>query len=483
MLFSSNLFLFTFLPAVLLLYFGLKLVLAGIPIRAQTKSGALNFVLFLASLFFFYWGSGKFTLLFVVSILGNYYLGEWVWRRQGERTIQRRILLLGSTLNLLVLGYFKYKGFFLDQLVVLSTLAGHPITPGWAETFLPFGISFYTFMAISYLVECSKGETRAPSALSFATYLAMFPHLIAGPIVRYSEIAEELRVRTVSLESFSYGIWRFAKGMFKKVVLAGYLGQAADRIFALPAAELTPVLAWGGALAYTFQIYFDFSGYSDMAIGLARFFGFHFPENFNKPYLAASITEFWRRWHMTLSRWFRDFLYIPLGGNRGSPLRTYCNLGIVFFLCGLWHGAAWHFVVWGMFHGLLLIAERIMKERWNVEPSGLPGIAGTFLLTVIGWVFFRAQSLSQASTFLQTMVGLGAAGGDGPFALHYYFNSLTVGALLIALAAAFFPQLEETRINKRRLGTARRIFALPLLIVSIVILSKSAFSPFIYFQF
>lgn len=473
MLFSSNIFLFAFLPACLVGYYLVKL----------TAPQLRNAFLFLASCFFYFWGSGQIALLFLAAVFVNHGLAKLLDRAPPKRA--RLLFSAGVAYNLTWLFYFKYLNFFYDNFAALCRSFGAEV-PAIATTALPVGISFYTFQCIAYLSEAYKREHKpARSWLDYGTYLAFFPHVVAGPIVRYSDIDREIRERRESVQLFSEGIWRFALGMGKKVVIANTLGAVADQIFALPSAELGASKAWLGALCYTFQIYFDFSGYSDMAIGLARMFGFHFPENFNQPYRSQSVTEFWRRWHMTMSNWFRDFVYIPLGGNRLGPRRTYFNLWVVFFLCGLWHGAAWTFVAWGIWHGLLLVAERWGKERFGWVPRGTFGNALTFLLVILGWVPFRADSLAEASTFISHMLGLSAAPAAGELPILFY---LTPDVSLCLALAAFFSWLPTEKLAAIRLpepvcAAAQGVCSIALLSYSAAALSKAAFNPFIYFRF
>jgi alginate O-acetyltransferase complex protein AlgI len=484
MVFSSNIFVYLFLPVYLLLYFAAdflsRRVLAS---RFQLKQNLNNLVLFLLSLFFYYWSSGKFILVFLLSILVNTALGWGI----GVSVKKKCLVSLGVVFNLSVLIYFKYYNFFYDQAAAISLhLFGSPMTPH-AAIFLPIGISFYTFMAISYLVEVYQGRVRYASLLNFGAYLTLFPHLVAGPIVRYSELEAELDHRQVTMEMFFEGVWRFSLGMGKKVILANNLGVVADKVFALPASELTTALAWVGIASYTLQIYYDFSGYSDMAIGLARFFGFHFPENFNQPYLSKSITEFWRRWHITLSRWFRDYVYIALGGNRRSPLHTYINLFIVFLLCGLWHGAAWNFMIWGMFHGIILVVERILKTRFDIVSKGILGNGLTLFLVMVGWVFFRSPSFEQALSYLSAMFGATHLSGFQYFHIFYYLNFGMMSFLVMGTVIALFPYefLRKilTGINLYQFTFAKGIISLLVLFVSLLTMAKMQFSPFIYFQF
>jgi alginate O-acetyltransferase complex protein AlgI len=349
--------------------------------------------------------------------------------------------------------------------------------------FLPAGISFYTFMSISYLIEVFRKQTKADNIIEYGTYLSLFPHLIAGPIVRYSELKEEIKKRKPSIDMFFEGIWRFSLGLGKKVLIANSLGEVADKIFSLPSNQLTTPLAWIGTICYAFQIYFDFSGYSDMAIGLARFFGFHFPENFNQPYRATSITDFWRRWHMTLSRWFRDFVYIPLGGNRLGIFKMYRNLVIVFLLTGFWHGASWTFVIWGMYHGLLLVVEKVLKTKFNFEFKGVICTIITFVFVLISWVFFRSLSFTQAIHYIMKMFtfDLNIQQNRNVF---YYIDSSTIFYLVLAFCFSFIPFDKLMKTNKTNaMVLTKGIISLILIMYCASVLSKAAFNPFIYFRF
>src|SRR4051812_1626918 len=341
----------------------------------------------------------------LASIAFNYWMAILVDRVHGTPAASRR-LAFAVTLNLVVLGIFKYANFFADNVNALLRAGGiEPVAV--PRVLLPIGISFFTFHAISYVIDVSRRDASAQkSPVHAALYLLLFPQLIAGPIIRYRDIADQLARRIVSLDDFAYGVRRFVVGLGKKVLIANTVAGPADRIFSMPSAQLDAPHAWLGVLCYTLQIYFDFSGYSDMAIGLGRMFGFRFPENFRWPYIADTVQEFWRRWHISLSSWFRDYLYLPLGGNRVSPARVYRNLVIVFFLCGLWHGASWNFVVWGLFHGSFLVMERIGLAR-AVRRMWTP-LRHVYLLLVvmIGWVFFRADTLAGAVAFLKAMAGL-----------------------------------------------------------------------------
>jgi alginate O-acetyltransferase complex protein AlgI len=485
MLFSSNIFLFMFLPLYLLLYFGAVLFsrtqLGRRLFSSQTTLP--NIALLLLSLFFYYWCSGKFILVFLVSIVVNTLLGRWIFL-----SARRKVFLIaGIVFNLAVLIYFKYFNFFYDQISGFTLQFFQWQLKPHAFIFLPVGISFYTFMAISYIVEVYQNKEKYSDVLHFGTYLTLFPHLVAGPIVRFSELESELHDRKVNLQMFFDGVWRFSLGLGKKVILANNLGSVADKIFSLPTTELTTVLAWVAVACYTLQIYFDFSGYSDMAIGLARFFGFHFPENFNQPYQSKNVTEFWRRWHMTLSRWFKDYLYIGLGGNRKGTLRTYLNLFMVFFLCGLWHGASWTFVIWGIYHGGILVAERLASHHWNFKTSGWAGQAWTFFLVMIGWVFFRSPNFSTAMDFFRAMAGFPQLAGFQYFKLGYYLDRAALTYLIAGFVIVLIPYERLApvwgRVRPAVLIAVRGVVSLAIAGIAVMMLSKTQFNPFIYFQF
>ncbi|HEV3141305.1 MAG TPA: MBOAT family O-acyltransferase, partial [Vicinamibacterales bacterium] len=350
MLFTQPSFLFLFLPILLAAYFAQ-------PSRVHAAYG--NWLLLVASVLFYASGGGNFTWLMLASIAFNYSMAIAVDRARG--TPAARVAVgVAVAVNLVVLGILKYANFFADNVNTLFLALGvRPLVV--PRVLLPIGISFFTFHAISYVVDVYRRDAVAQkSPVHAALYMLLFPQLIAGPIIRYREIADQLARRLVTLDTFAYGVRRFIVGLAKKVLIANVVAPTADAMFGMPIDRLSAAHAWLGLVCYTLQIYFDFSGYSDMAIGLGAMFGFRFPENFHWPYVAASVQEFWRRWHMSLSSWFRDYLYVPLGGSRLSPARTYVNLVAVFFLCGLWHGASWNFVVWGLWHGLFLVIERVI---------------------------------------------------------------------------------------------------------------------------
>jgi alginate O-acetyltransferase complex protein AlgI len=360
---------------------------------------------------------------------------------------------------------------------------------------LPIGISFFTFHAISYVVDVYRQDAAAQKGpIKAALYLLVFPQLVAGPIVRYRQIAEQLSSRATTLDDFGYGVRRFIVGLSKKMLIANTLAGPADQIFAMPGAELTMLHAWTGVVCYTLQIYFDFSGYSDMAIGLGRMFGFRFPENFNYPYTATSIQDFWRRWHMSLSAWFRDYVYIPLGGNRTSTGRMYFNLVLVFFLCGLWHGASWTFVVWGLYHGVFLVAERVgLADRVSVLPAPVRH-AYAVLIVMVGWVFFRADTLAGAVAMLAAMAGAGGAAPAVYAPAWFWTTDVLLAVVAGAVGSAPVIQALARRLASpaesggaltlRWQGSTAALLALTTLLAASVMLSAArSYNPFIYFRF
>jgi alginate O-acetyltransferase complex protein AlgI len=490
-LFTEPSFLFLFLPVLLALYF--------VTFRREHAAYG-NWLLLVASVIFYAKGGGAFTWLMLASIGFNYWMAIAVDRSHGTPAASR-LLAFAVAANLVVLGVFKYANFFTANVNALLDLFGaRPLVV--PHVLLPIGISFFTFHAISYVVDVSRRDATAQkSPVHAALYLLLFPQLIAGPIIRYRDIADQLARRVVALDDFAYGVRRFVIGLAKKTLIANIVAGPADAIFSLPPEQVSPAHAWLGIVCYTLQIYFDFSGYSDMAIGLGRMFGFRFPENFRWPYVARSVQEFWRRWHISLSTWFRDYVYVPLGGNRGSTARTYGNLISIFFLCGLWHGASWNFVVWGLWHGLFLVAERIVgRSRRRPSPARpftnsptaaffLPHLY-TLLVVMIGWVFFRAETLAGAVDFLRALAGVGAA-RPTPFSVGFYLTPelwLALGAGVIGSSpwiAAIGARVDrESRPALRHLADGVATVALmALLVASILQMAARTYSPFIYFRF
>jgi len=476
MVFSSPVFLFLFLPLVLTLYF-------------VTPRQMRNLMLVLTSLLFYAWGEPSFVGIMLVSIGANYVFGLLLGRIPGGWT-RRVVVAVAIAANLGLLAAFKYLGFLAANVNQVLEMLGHsPVVV--MPPALPLGISFFTFHALSYVIDVYRG-TVAPqtSPLLMALYIAFFPQLIAGPIVRYHEIAAQLVHRVVTRQGFATGARRFVIGLGKKVLIANAVAGPADTIFALAPGQLTTALSWLGIACYTLQIYFDFSGYSDMAIGLARMFGFTFPENFAHPYAARSVTEFWRRWHMSLSRWFRDYLYVPLGGNRRGRLRTYTNLVTVFFLCGLWHGAEWTFVAWGLYHGAFLVMERGPLGRW-VDALSTPLRHGYLVLVVmIGWVFFRATTFTSALEYLSAMMGRSPAVGSTIDALLWLepWQVLAFGAGVVG-SLPWAPRGRELRerimhpLARGTLACAETAALAVVLFASALMLAAGTYNPFIYFRF
>lgn len=479
MLFSSAIFLFLYLPFFLIAYYLL-------PRRWH------NAFLFGASLLFYAWGEGLVVLVLLLSALINFVAGRLV--ENGQRRAGLLLSLIGS---LSLLFYYKYTNFLVDSVRGFAEAFALPITDSLtlSQIALPIGISFYTFQGISYTLDIYWGRIKANrSFLDYGTYVAMFPHQIAGPIVRYADIAPELADRSVSVEKFGVGAERFIIGLAKKVLLANTFAGIADTIFNAPSSSYATATAWLGIIAYSLQIYFDFSGYSDMAIGLGKMVGFDFKENFNYPYIARSIQDFWRRWHISLSSWFRDYVYIPLGGNRGSKARTYRNLLIVFFVTGLWHGASWNFIIWGLYHGLFLLIERAgLGKRLEQIWAPLAHIYA-LLIVLIGWVFFRAVDLTSAVVYLQKMAGFGTTGRLA-YPLSYFLSVDVIVSLLlgIVLATPVYHHFQTFwhRLLARVVATPARltldtVYVLGLIglfVMAVSYLAADTYNPFIYFRF
>ncbi len=478
MIFSSTVFLFLFLPIVLTGYY----CTPGIRLR--------NLCLLFASLFFYAWGEGLYLILMLFSIFFNYGMGLLL-AGDGSRSRSKLLLSLAIVINLGLLGTFKYANFIADSINVflnLFTIAPLDLNP----VHLPIGISFFTFQAISYVVDVFRKHTRVQrNVFDCGLYIALFPQLIAGPIVRYHDIAQQLRSRKHTPAKFHSGIVLFIIGLSKKMLLANPMGSVADQIFALPVEELSLPLSWSGAIAYALQIYFDFSGYSDMAIGLGRMFGFELLINFNYPYIAGSFREFWQRWHISLSRWFRDYLYIPLGGNKCSPGRTAVNLWIVFLLCGLWHGASWNFVLWGALHGGFLVSERLF---WGSLLERLPAfLRHIYLLcgVLVTWVFFRSDSIQTGFHYTGAMFGGGSL-SSRIYPLDLVWNAHTLFILVLACACAtpILPLLQSRILSSGLVKKNTSIFCLVsfpifalLFLLCAMELAAGTHNPFIYFRF
>lgn len=474
MLFSSPTFLVYFLPVVLVLALVLR------------RTRVQNALLLIASLFFYAWGEFSHTLVLIVSMLANHAFGRWIAATRGA-SARRRILALSVAFNLAILGAFKYANFVVDNLNVALDATGFG-TLSLAAVHLPIGISFFTFQAMSYVVDVYRGDAPVEkSALRVGLYIALFPQLIAGPIVRFRSVSRQLVERSTSPEDLALGIRRFVVGLGKKVLLADQLAPTADAIFALKADALSPAVAWLGVVCFGIQVYFDFAGYSDMAIGLGRMFGFHFPENFNAPFVSRSLQEFWRRWHISLSSWFRDYLYVPLTARHRSGVWTTFSLLAVFFLCGLWHGANWNFVAWGLVHGLFVGLERTSFGTWLHRTWRPLARAYTLLVVFVAFVFFRAGSLPYAIDYLAAMFGAVGA-GSAAHALALYLEPDVV--LWLALGVAFSGSwMSPARVAARRTAGSLPFAALRyatlagLFFASAVTLVAGTNTPFVYFRF
>lgn len=492
--FSSLIFLFLFLPIFLFLFFILK-------------KGAHNSFLLMTSLVFYLWGEGEFVLLLLVSVIGNYLLGLLVDRIEGK-TLKKTVFIAAVIFNVGLLVYFKYTHFILDNLDM----------PGAVDPIhLPIGISFYTFQAISFLVDIyRKTISMDKNPLNFGLYMALFPKLITGPITPYHDLREQIAAqRQITLDDFAYGVKRFTLGLGKKVLVADTLAAPANAIFAIPASDLTAGLAWLGIICYTLQIYFDFSGYTDMAIGIGRMCGFKLLENFNYPYIARSIKEFWRRWHISLAKWLRDYLFLPIAYSVSRKIKSPRLWGVkaenwayfigaffTFLLCGIWHGANWTFFVWGGYYGLLLVIEHAGPGKWMRRRWWKPlQLVYCQLLVMMGWVFFRSQNLGYAFSYLKTMFGFGT--GDG---IRYYpalyLDAEVITFMIIGVIGALplFPTLnrwyqnQKQKWEKRETKTARNLlnsgyiiiynlYLLVVLLASTMTMASGTYNPFIYFRF
>ena len=476
MVFASPLFLYLFLPATIVAYFAL-------PSRLR------NGVLLVASLAFYAWGEVRYVPLIVGSIAFNWWMGIAIAAADAPARRKRRLAAAVGG-NLAALAVFKYANFAVANVDAIAPVLG--MTPLAATAIpLPLGVSFFTFHAISYVVDVYKRTAAVQRGLrEFALYILLFPQLIAGPIIRYRDIAAQLVSREANASEFAYGVRRFVLGLGKKLLVANTLGATADAIFALPTDRLTAPVAWLGLACYTLQIYFDFSGYSDMAIGLMRMFGFRILENFNYPYVAQSVREFWRRWHISLSNWFRDYVYVPLGGNRAGPRRAYANLIVVFLLCGLWHGASWPFVLWGAWHGLFLIAERgglaraLARHRILAHAYTLAAVMG-------GWVLFRCDTLGRAAGYYRALAGLSPA-DPAWHPLGEFVNGLVVATLAAGIIFSM-PLAPRIAAWRERAMRSARLQALALggdgawvgtvFVAASAMLAAGTYNPFIYFRF
>lgn len=468
MLFSSLTFLHVFLPSILALYF-------LSPVRMR------NYVLLVASIIFYAWGEPLYLAMMLFTVIVNY-VGALLIEKSQTSVLKKTALFGTISVDLGFLFYFKYFNFFLENLNKIDFF-DFP----FIEVIMPIGISFYTFQALSYLIDVYRGEVAAQhNFYKLALYISLFPQLVAGPIVKYHDVYEEINSRKETFERFMYGIRRFVMGLAKKVLLANTLGAVVDTIYALPVSEISVSAAWLGAIAYALQLYFDFSGYSDMAIGLGHMFGFKFLENFNYPYLSRSVSEFWRRWHISLSTWFKQYLYIPLGGNRISKGRTYINLFIVFLVTGFWHGASWSFIIWGMWNGVLVCAERFFglnKDPCGKLSSFLRLCYANFVF-LAGWVLFRSDTLTYAIDYLKVMFGIMQTSPDNNGALFYADNLFTAAFVMgIPTAMGAFAKIWDWALKTKFRNMLFNVWLLFLYGLTFLSLAGSTYNPFIYFRF
>ena len=469
MLFSSVTFLFLFLPVVMAVY-------NIIPNKAK------NFVLLIASLFFYAWGEPVYIVLMILSILLNYFCGQDIRANEDDPRKAKLSLAFAVVVNVLILGFFKYYGFLLETVNVIL-----PTDIPYRDIPLPIGISFYTFQAISYIVDIYRKKAEPQkNILYFALYICMFPQLIAGPIVRYMDIEAQLQDRNLSVRKVGQGAMIFIIGLAKKVIIANTAGAVFEQIAEMPTGTLSVLTAWLGTFSYAFQIYFDFSGYSDMALGLGKMFGFEFKKNFDYPYISKSITEFWRRWHISLSTWFREYVYIPLGGNRCAASRNIFNLMVVWTLTGMWHGAAWNFIAWGVYYGVILVME---KYVWGISLEQLPKMVRhiyTVVLVLVGWVFFFSPSLGYSLRYLAAMIGGGAGlvDSEGAFLLFTHWllyllavlGSSSLGIRIVRAVPRIFG-------NGKVKAAAVSVIYMGIFLISVAFLVTDTFNPFLYFRF
>lgn len=476
MVFSSIIFLLLFLPVVTIIYY---------TIRKEFRNG----VLLVASLLFYTWGEPKYIIIMLSSIIINYLFAvciNFLQEKNADKKYQRISLILCIVINIGLLVIFKYTNFMVDNINVVFRLFGKKAIEIGAIA-LPIGISFYTLQALSYVVDVYRKTTKVQKNLfDLGLFISLFPQLIAGPIVRYHDIADQLKNRTSNSNDFAYGIRRFIIGLGKKVIIANTMGSVADSVFCIPNNQLSLSLSWLGIISYSIQIYYDFSAYSDMAIGLGQMFGFKFLENFNYPYISKSITEFWKRWHISLSNWFKDYLYIPLGGNRKGNLKTYRNLLIVFLCTGIWHGASWNFLFWGIYYGVFLILERMKFIYFDDRLGKSIGRVYTLLVVLIGWVFFRSDSFSYSIGFIKSMFGI--SHGTPLYDINFYCTSKYIIVFICSilgctpLISKLFHDFENSGSGKINC-IIRDTFLVITLFISIMFLSSNTYNPFIYFRF
>lgn len=496
MLFSSMLFIWVFLVAVLCCYYFCLLIPFKNP---KNKVIVKNAILLIASFIFYAWGGIYYLLIMIASILVNFFGGHLIETKFKESKYRKLVLIITIALNLGILFFFKYFNMLVTAIESIMAL-DKGLDVAWnalismegtgalqiKKIVLPIGISFFTFQSMSYVIDLYLGKTKEQKNIfDFALYVSLFPQLIAGPIVKYKDIEDQIQNRVETFEDFAYGVKRFCYGLAKKVLISNLFAEIADKIWALETSTLGTAVAWLGIISYTIQIYFDFSGYSDMAIGLGYMFGFKFKENFNYPYTSLSIQEFWRRWHISLSTWFKEYVYIPLGGNRKGKARTYINLFIVFLLTGIWHGANFTFIVWGLYFGLFLILERAFLGEWlKKNPIKILNWLYMIIVVMVGWVFFRAENIFQAIEYLKQMFSF----VEYDNSILTYLSMETIYMLVIAIALAGFVQRGlQSKYLKIKDNTVvvitDYVIQIGLLALCVLALIGGTYNPFIYFQF
>lgn len=485
MVFSSVFFLFYFFPIVLVMYF-------------TAPKNLRNLILFISSLFFYAWGEPVYIILMLITITVGYFSGLIMDKFLYNKDIKKAkiVLILTVIIDLGILGFFKYGDFIISN---INSVLNTSIPP--LDLSLPIGISFYTFQTMSYTIDLFRGDTKVQkNYISFGTYVALFPQLIAGPIVRFKTVAEELDTRKENVDDFSSGIQRFILGLGKKVLLANNIGMLWDSISSMNVQTVPILTAWIGIAAYTFQIYFDFSGYSDMAIGLGRMFGFHFLENFNYPYISKSITEFWRRWHISLSTWFKEYVYIPLGGNRNGIVKQFRNIAIVWLLTGLWHGASWNFIAWGVYFGIILMIEKLFLLKFLQKAPAIICHIYTMFLVIISWALFAFDNFTQAFSYIKAMFGGYSNTVYNNETLYILTTNIIMFAILI-FASTPIPKIIADKLsnignktNKTNSSSvcsdggviffiAKQVFLFSVLLIGIAYMVDASYNPFLYFKF
>ncbi|WP_053955376.1 MBOAT family O-acyltransferase [Inediibacterium massiliense] len=468
MVFSSLIFIFLFLPFMIFIYY-------------LSPRFLRNLVLLLGSLAFYAWGEPIYILIMIFSTVFDYVNGLLIEKYKNKKRVAKSILFLSMVVNLGILCFFKYYGFIITNINGIFHMSMTNI-----DLPLPVGISFYTFQTMSYVIDVYRGEVCAQkNIISFGTYVAMFPQLVAGPIVKYKDISKELSYRKENIKLFGEGVQLFIIGLSKKVLLANNIGLLWDSIKGLPSHEISIVSAWTGIIAFTFQIYFDFSGYSDMAIGLGKIFGFHFTKNFNYPYISKSVTEFWRRWHISLGTWFREYVYIPLGGNRLSSIKQYRNLLIVWFLTGLWHGANWNFILWGIYFGIFVTIEKLFLLKWLENRSAWIRHIYTMIVVMIGWVFFEFESMISAVDFIETMFGWNSSLWIDSKGIYDLYTNILLFVILFICSTPVPKNMIHKWRQKYSVGKdiLLSFTTMILLLICTAYLVNESYNPFLYFRF